>query len=99
MSLYNNCPHQKWHLVITQYIEDYNECHSGGLSPGLLSTIGCAVYLGYGLKGPGVKRWRTSMLPKNIQPGTLVQKEIMIKTHCVGRDPYTNTTGFGLIGS
>jgi len=33
MSLYNNCPHQKWHLVITQYIEDYNECHSGGLSP------------------------------------------------------------------
>ena len=34
MSLYNNCSHQKWHLVITQYIEDYNECHSGGLSPG-----------------------------------------------------------------
>jgi len=32
MSLYNNCSHQKWHLVITQYIEDYNECHSGGLS-------------------------------------------------------------------
>ena len=25
------------------------------LSPGLLSTIGGAVYLGYGLKGPGVK--------------------------------------------
>ena len=45
--------------------------------------------------GPGVKRWRTSMLPKIIQPGTLGQKEIMIKTHCVGRDPYTNTTGFG----
>jgi len=25
--------------------------------------------------GPGVKRWRTSMLPKNIQPGTLGQEE------------------------
>ena len=29
--------------------------------------------------GPGVKRWRTSMLPKNIQPGTLGQKVIMKK--------------------
>jgi len=25
------------------------------------------------LDGPGVKRWRTSMLPKIIQPGTLGQ--------------------------
>ena len=39
MSLYNNCPHQKWHLVITQYIEDYNECHSGGLSPGSIGKV------------------------------------------------------------
>ena len=32
------------------------------LSPGLLSTIGGAVYLGYGLKGPGVKLQATSGL-------------------------------------
>jgi len=25
--------------------------------------------------GPGVKRWRTSILPKRAQPGTLGQKE------------------------
>ena len=29
------------------------------------------------LRRPGVKRWRTSMLPKRAQPGTLDQKEIM----------------------
>ena len=31
--------------------------------------------------------------------GSQLGQEIMIKTHCVGRDPYTNTTGFGHIGS
>ena len=30
--------------------------------------------------GPGVKRWRTSILPKIIQPGTLGQKGIMKKS-------------------
>jgi len=39
MSLYNNCSHQNWHLVITQYIEAYNKCHSGGLSPGLGTVV------------------------------------------------------------
>ncbi len=40
----------------------------------------------------GAIRKYTLLLPKFGQ-------EIMIKTHCVGRDPYTNTTGFGHIGS
>ena len=40
------------------------------LSPGLISTAD-ALVKSTDLIRPGVKRWRTSMLPKNIQPGTL----------------------------
>ena len=33
MRLNNNCLTPKLAFVMTQYIEDHNECHSGGLSP------------------------------------------------------------------
>jgi len=60
MSLYNNCSHQNWHLVITQYIEAYNECHKGGLSFGLIHPIATSdiVY-----KGSHVLDLRSSLSP------------------------------------
>ena len=63
-------------------------CPLGGLSPDpLASAIGITV------NGSGVKL--SSLVVKSHGAKRLGQKEIMIKTHCVGRDPYTNTTGFG----
>ena len=46
------------------------------LSPGLLSTIGGAVYLGYGLKGPGVKLIPYIGVDDEKEDSTLLAKKI-----------------------
>ena len=70
MRLNNNCLTPKLALVITQYIEAYNKCHSGGLSPDPLQqhrqVIQGRAHTGAdkSYNGSGVKRLKRARLYK-----------------------------------
>ena len=91
MSLYNNCSHQNWRLLIELLEYLIMRAPQRWLEPWSIGMVSLTITARAMLpNGPGVK-----LVSELQQAYDQLGQEIMIKTHCAGRAPYTSATGFG----